>query len=323
MGAWDRFASYCADRHLRALPADYTTVAGYVGWLHARGTVAHGSLSGYLAPLDTLHELAGYEPPTRNPIFQRLRKGYQRLQAASVGSMPAVIGPLPAAVMDRALKLATTDPTAAQRRTCAGLLTAFLMFNRPGAAAAMRAVDCVFGPEGLHVQQAFHKSETRTGSRVAFTIPVHPLGYQHDPVLCFLRSYRADFLAAGGRLFSPLFAPLGATLSPRVTSRWLEQVLTWLQVAPPVGVKWRGKSIRSGAASAANSIGVPLPVVAAYMEHKETATTARHYVDARTLPTAAAWAFFGRYISDWTGIPGPVRRGGYPSGGTAGGTGVL
>lgn len=268
-------------------------------------------MSVYLAPLNTLHELAGCEPPTRHPIFQRLRKGYQRLQAASVGGMPSVIGPLLATVMERVLKLAADHRSAAQRRTCAGLLLAYLMFNRPGAAASMRVVDCVFGPEGMQVQQAFYKNETRPGSRVAMSIPVHPLRYQHDPVLRFLRSYRVDFLAAGGRLFSPLFEPPGAALGPRVTSRWLQQALTWLQVAPPVGEKWRGKSIRNGAASAAKTIGVPLPVVATYMEHKETATTARHYVDPRMLPTAAAWAFLGRYISDWNSIPDPVRRGGY------------
>lgn len=76
-------------------------------------------------------------------------------------------------------------------------------------------------------------------------------------------------------------------------------------------MRWPGRSIRSGAATAANAIGQPLAVVAAYMEHGETAVTARHYIDARLLPTAAAWDFFGRYISDWSGSLGPTRRGGY------------
>ncbi|KAK1860093.1 hypothetical protein I4F81_002683 [Pyropia yezoensis] len=225
------------------MPADYTVVAGYLGWIHAQGTVAPGSLSTYPAPIDTVHELAGYPAPTGNPIFCRLRKGYLRLDAARAGGMP--------------------------------------------------------------------KSEGRTESRAAFRIPVYPLGCKYDPVLRFLAAYRADFLAAGGRLFAPLFAPPGTTLGPRSTSRWLRLALSCLGVKPPIGTRWRGKSIRSGAATAANSVGVPLPVVAAYMEHKDTATTARHYVDARALPTDAAWDFFGRYISDWSGKPGPVRRKGY------------
>eukprot|EP00170_Pyropia_yezoensis_P004650 contig_18948_g4663 len=293
------------------MPADYTVVAGYLGWIHAQGTVAPGSLSTYPAPIDTVHELAGYPAPTGNPIFCRLRKGYLRLDAARAGGMPKVIGPLPAEVMARVSALATGAPTPEQRWVFAGLLLAYIMFNRPGAAAARRAIDCLFTPTGLQVQLVFHQSEGRTESRAAFRIPVYPLGCKYDPVLRFLAAYRADFLAAGGRLFAPLFAPPGTTLGPRSTSRWLRLALSCLGVKPPIGTRWRGKSIRSGAATAANSVGVPLPVVAAYMEHKDTATTARHYVDARALPTDAAWDFFGRYISDWSGKPGPVRRKGY------------
>jgi len=59
-------------------------------------------------------------------------------------------------------------------------------------------------------------------------------------------------------------------------------------LASPIGTPWTGKSICSGAATAANAVGAPLSVVAAYMEHSSLLTTARHYVDARILPTAAA-----------------------------------
>lgn len=109
----------------------------------------------------------------------------------------------------------------------------------------------------------------------------------------------------------PLFAGPGELLGPRVTSHWLRQVLAWLGAAPPVGVRWSGKSIRSGAATLAIAVGVPLPVVAAYMEHAGPAVTARHYIDARLLPSAAAWEFFGRHISDWSGRPGPAAKCGY------------
>ncbi|KAK1862960.1 hypothetical protein I4F81_005526 [Pyropia yezoensis] len=199
MTAWERFQSYCTGAWLRSLPAHYTTVAGYVSWLHTGGTVSADSMGSYLSPVDTVHELAGYPPPTAHQIFPRLRMGYLRLSTARAGSMPLYTAPLPADVIQQALALGTKNSTTEQRR-------------------------------------------------------------------------------------------LGAS--------------------PPVGVRWSGKSLRSGAASAANAVGVPLAVVAAYMEHSQTAVTARSYIDARFLPTAAAWDFFGRYISDWSGIPGPVRKGG-------------
>ncbi|KAK1870411.1 hypothetical protein I4F81_012871 [Pyropia yezoensis] len=256
MTAWERFQSYCTGAGLRSLPAHYTTVAGYVGWLHTGGTVSADSMGSYLSPVDTVHELAGYPPPTANPIFTRLRKGYLRLSAARAGGMPLYIAPLPA-------------------------------------------------------NQAFHKSEGRTRSRSAFLVPVHPHGYRSDAPLRYLLAWHRHYLAAGGSQLAPMFAAVGDRPGPRVTSLWLPLVLGWLGASPPVGVRWSGKSLRSGAATAANAVGVPLAVVAAYMEHSQTAVTARSYIDARFLPTAAAWYFFGRYISNWSGIPGPVRKGGY------------
>lgn len=91
--------------------------------------------------MDTIHELAGYEPPTAHPIFQRLRKGYLRLTAAGAGAMPEYLGPLPATIFHKILMLGVPKPTPKQRRVCAGLVLAILMLNRPGTAAAMRAAD--------------------------------------------------------------------------------------------------------------------------------------------------------------------------------------
>lgn len=311
MTAWERFQSYCSGAGLRSLPAHYTTVAGYVGWLQTGGTVSADSMGSYLSPVDTVHELAGYAPPTAHPMFTRLRKGYLRLSAAQAGGMPLYTAPLSADVVQQALTLGTKNPTAEQRRVCAGLVLAFLMFNRPGTAASIRAADMNFTPQGLRVQQAFHKSEGRTSSRSVFLVPVHPHGYRSDAPLRFTLAFHRHYVAAGGSPWARIFAAVGDRPGPRVTSHWLRLVLGWLGVSPPVGVRWSGKSLRSGAATAANAVGVPLAVVAAYMENSQTAVTARSFIDARFLPTSAAWDFFGRYISDWSGIPGPVRKGGY------------
>lgn len=132
MTAWERFQSYCTGAWLRSLPAHYTTVAGYVSWLHTGGTVSADSMGSYLSPVDTVHELAGYPPPTAHQIFPRLRMGYLRLSTARAGSMPLYTAPLPADVIQQALALGTKNSTTEQRRVCAWLVLAFLMFNRPG-----------------------------------------------------------------------------------------------------------------------------------------------------------------------------------------------
>lgn len=239
------------------------------------------TMRSYLSPVDAVHEMAGYEPPTAHPIFSCLRKGYKRLTETAAGGMPSFVGPLPVDIMLAALSLGGLRAPSEMRRACAGLVLAFLMFNRPGAAAAVRAADMRFTRQGLSVQQVFHKSEARTRARSAFLIPVHPRGYAADAPLTFLRAFRRDYLAAGGSLWWPMFAAPGTRPGPRVTSEWLRLLLSWTGTSAPLGVRWTGRSIRSGAATAANAIGLPLPVVAAYMEHGETAVTARHYVDGR------------------------------------------
>ncbi|KAK1857859.1 hypothetical protein I4F81_000473 [Pyropia yezoensis] len=111
MAAWDRFAAYCHEENLCALPAHYTTVAGYVGRAHARGTVSASSVGTYLSLMDTIHELEGYEPPKAHPIFQRLRKGYLRLTAAGAGAMPEYLRPLPATIFHKILMLGVAKRT--------------------------------------------------------------------------------------------------------------------------------------------------------------------------------------------------------------------
>lgn len=149
MQRWSRCARYCAAVGLRPLPVHYVIVAGYVGVPHLRGTIAAGRLSNYLAPVTTVHELARYPAPTAHPMFTRLRKGYMRLTALSAGQLPAYVGPLPADLVRDALLFGMKHKGALQRRACAGLTLAFLLFNRPGAAAALRAVDLAFSDQAL------------------------------------------------------------------------------------------------------------------------------------------------------------------------------
>ncbi|KAK1868013.1 hypothetical protein I4F81_010510 [Pyropia yezoensis] len=311
MAAWDRLATYCHEENLCALPAYYTTVAGYVGRTHARGTVSASSVGTYLSPVDTIHELAGYEPPTAHPIFQRLRKGYPRLSAAGAGAMLEYLGPLAATSFQEILMLGVAKPSPEQRRICAGLVLAILMFNGPGAAAATRAAD-----PHLYAAGAAHSAgvpQERDAHVRALCLPCAraPSRLRLGPAADLPTRVRARLCGSGRVGLGALFARLGQLPGPRVTSRWLCQALTRLGATPPVGVRWSIKSLRSGAATAANAVGVQLPVVAAYMEHAGPAVAARHYIYARLLPSAAAWEFFGRYLSDWSGILGPARKGGY------------
>lgn len=118
--AWDRFARYCHQAGLRALPAHYTTVTTYFGDIHLPGKVSARSLGAYLAPVSTVHQLAGYPSPTSHPRFPRLRKGFLYLDASTRGGLTAYCGPLPADVVLAALQFAREHQGVAYFRVGAG-----------------------------------------------------------------------------------------------------------------------------------------------------------------------------------------------------------
>lgn len=226
MHSREQFAANCRAAGLRALPAHYTTIAGHLGAINLRGTVAAGSLGSYLAPVTTITKVEGYPVPPAHPIFQRLRREYLRVDAERAGELTEYSGPLPDDVVPGALLCALRRKDTATRRVCAGLVLAFLMFNRPGAAAIARAADLAFTAQGLRVRLPQHKSAARSRAQHAFLIPCHPKGYTSDLPLQFLPAYARDFLAAGGSSQAPLFADGSPPSGPRVEGHCLRSVLS-------------------------------------------------------------------------------------------------
>lgn len=157
----------------------------------------------------------------------------------------------------------------------------------------MQLADLQFTQQGPAVQKKFHESVARTRACSAFIISVHPRDHTADAPLTLLRAFRHDYLAAGGSPWVPLRAPDPCLASPQSD---FAACCDGRAPSPPLGVRWTGRSIRSGAATAANAIGLRLAVVAAYMKQSETAVAARHYTDARLLPTAAAWDLQWIYV---------------------------
>jgi hypothetical protein len=68
-----------------------------------------------------------------------------------------------------------------------------------------------------------------------------------------------------------------------------------LDKSPLAGFTWTSHTLRKGAASAANCIGAPLPVIK-YMgdwARKSSVTEGKH-IDPAMTPSHAAWQFVGR-----------------------------
>lgn len=198
-----------------------------------------------------------------------------------------------------ALGLVTSDSS--RRRECACLVLAYLMFNRPGAAANMRARDLWFTSDGFQAQVPVYKMGIlKHGSRLAFNIPVADVGWGADVPLRLVRRVWTQHYRPGRAPTSHLFAPpYRSALQPlptQVVTTWLTRLLPLTSCTPPLGVKWTGHSPRAGAASSAYAIGLPPPLIQQLMGLSSVDTAYKHYINAQWASTPAARALFARYL---------------------------
>lgn len=301
INAWERFVAFCDRIGARPLPAAPEAVVRYMASLHDGGTCAPDTVSSYLTAVRAVHRVAGLPPPTDDTLVADARVELRRLHTVAEGALPEVRGPLPPDVVTQlvAVGLATTDD--ACRRECAGVVLAYLMFNRPGAAANVRARDVRLTPVGFQVQVPVYKMGVlKKGARLAFTIPVAVGGWAEDPALRLVRRVWARHHFSGRAAAEHLFAPPGRSalqaLPTQVVTAWLARLLPLTTSTPPLGVKWTGHSPRAGAASSAYAVGVTPPLIQQLMGLSSVETAYTHYINAQWPSTPAARALFCRYL---------------------------
>jgi len=300
LNAWEAFCDFCSRNGLLALPATPETVVRYLGVYLAGRTAQPDTVANYLTAIGAVHKMAGFPSPTDDELVRAAKLGYRRLYVTAEGTLPERRGPLPATVILDIidLGLATTDRSL--ERECAGLVLSFLMCNRPGAAANLRARDVRMVLGGLEVQVPTYKMGIlKQGERIAFRIPVAPGGWAQDPALRLVRRVWARHLRAGRPWADHLFAPAGhSALQPlpsQVVTTWLRRALSLTNHEPPLGVKWSGHSLRAGAASAAHAIGLAVGLICQLMGLASAKTAFKHYIDAQLDNDPAARALFSRY----------------------------
>eukprot|EP00873_Tetraselmis_striata_P012127 jgi/Tetstr1/432391/TSEL_021788.t1 len=76
-------------------------------------------------------------------------------------------------------------------------------------------------------------------------------------------------------------------------SDWLSTAVRLVGAAPPAGTSWTSHSLRKGAASAANAIGVPLSHIRYQGGWATNSDVVLNYIDPNVLPSPGAWFFFG------------------------------
>jgi len=298
------FFAYCATHHRAPLPASVATIVGYVVYELERGTLAPPSLSKYLSAVASLHRVAGHDDPTKDKLVQLAVFGYRSHALERCGGELALQRmPLPADYILRVCILGLATPNVYLRLQCAGLVMGYVLFNRPGAAACVRRCDVAFTSSGMELQIVDFKMALRTGrERLAFTVPVDVEPGKPDRVAELLRLVVSQHDARGGHPKAMLFAdpalPVPARrfwLAARVTNKWLRRLLELLPLPAPLGGKYQGHSLGSGAGSEAYAIGLPVAMVAEMMGHASVETTLRSYIKTRWRASPAAWEVLGRF----------------------------
>lgn len=298
------FFSHCKQYDRDPLPASVPTVIGYVPYELERGKLAPPSLSKYLSAVASVLMLAGHANPTKDKLVQLAVYGFRAtaLERAG-GELEPQRMPLLGDYIVRICELGLSTPNAYLSLQCAGLVPGYVLFNWPGAAACMRRCDISFTPGGMELQVVDFKMALRTGRMcLAFTVPCDWEPTNPDKVATLLRLTverpDANDRHPKAMIFADPALPAPArrfSLAARVTNQWLKRAHELLLLAVPLGGKYQGHSLRSGAGSEAYAIGLPLPIIAEMMGHASIEKTLRSYVKTQWRASPAAWKVLRRF----------------------------
>lgn len=270
------FLTYCSDHGRAPLPADPCTIVGYILWEQHRRALSPPSLHKYLSAVASAHGVAGYPDPTKHFLVKLCIFGYRQWALEEAGGELALRRmPLPASYVLRVCDLGLSTANTYLRIQCAGLVLGYILFNRSGAAACMRYCDLAFTATGLEMQIVDFKMALRTGrERHAFTVPINCTPGTVDRPAALIRHVCDEHRAAGRAPRALLFAnpalPAPARLfhlAARCTNSWLKRLLDILPLPAPLGGIYQDHSVRSGAATEAYALDIPLPMISEMLGH--------------------------------------------------------
>lgn len=92
-------------------------------------------------------------------------------------------------------------------------------------------------------------------------------------------------------------------LAARCTNTWMRNLLAHLPLPAPLGGVYQGHSVRSGAATEAYALYIPLPVISEMLGHAALETTLRDHVRTRWRTSPAAREVLKRYRPSHLRLP--------------------
>ena len=152
--------------------------------------------------------MACHPDPTAAEVVLLAVAGHKAAHAARVDGQDRKRLPIPAEFVKRVLLVGVYTKDVELARRCCGLVRAYVLFNRPGAAADMRYRDFRVTVAGVECQVPFFKGSVSQGEeRIATTVPYAAGDLRADKVVRLLRRLLGDHARHRRDPAERLFAP--------------------------------------------------------------------------------------------------------------------
>ncbi len=273
---WRHFRAWCEAQGLTALPAAPETVAVYLAALAE--TAKSSTLARRVSAISQAHQIAGFEPPTREAKVRTVMAGIRRVKGtAQKGKKPVVTA-------DLARMIDLLPDNFQGLRDRALLLVGFAGAFRRSELVGLDIADLDFSPEGLVVTIRRSKTDPEgQGRKVG-------LPYGSHPQTCPVRAMQS-WLELLDETSGPVFRAVdrhGHLASTRLSDKAVALIVK--RAAGAAGfteAEVAGHSLRAGLATAAAAAGVSERAIMAQTGHRSL-TTLRKYIRDGSLFTENA-----------------------------------
>jgi len=265
---WADFERWCERQPATALPATPETVACYISSMaefHKASTITRR-----LSAISQLHQVKGFESPTKNEMVRSVLKGIRR----TIGTTPDEKAPLVAA--DIREMVGRLPDTTIGIRDRALLLLGFAGAFRRSELVGLNVEDLEFTDDGLVV--ILRKSKTdqeRQGRKIG--VPCLPASDA-----CPVRAVRA-WMEKSGIAAGPLFRSVicgGRVQEERLSDHAVALIVKRRLPAGKDSAKFAGHSLRAGFVTAAANGGASIKAIMQQTGHRSLETVMRYMRDA-------------------------------------------
>ncbi len=276
---WRLFTRWCNEHGLEALPAEPQTVAMYLADL--AGVRAIATMQVRLTSISQIHQLGGFESPTRSAVVRETWHGIRRtFGTASEGKAPTRTADVRAMVD-------TLGDDLLGVRNRALLLIGFAGAMRRSEIVALDVEDLVDVDDGLVVNIRRSKTDQEgQGARIG-------LPYGSDPSTCPVRAWRAWVDAAAVtegpafRSFDHRHELTGRRLTAQQVTRLVKRCAGRLGLDP---ARYGAHSLRAGLITSAAEAGTSERDIMRHSRHKSITVMRRYVRDVGLFDANAAAA---------------------------------